>query len=343
VSGVSLDEAIRLNHAIDISKHFDELPSDVADELRAKLAEIADRRDDLVTAAYSAVRQTRIYYGLFGWVLGAATGAFVGYKFAYSRAQTKYAKIADDEIAEMREHYQAKAKALESEAAKRPVDEIVKERGYSAAKEEKTESVSPPMAVPPPAATITIETEEEGEEGEEADPLSPEMQRVLADVDPNSPMGKAFSPEARNIFKEQNNRWLHPEEYITHEWNYHEELKKRSPDIPYVIHYDEKDEMEYQVVTVTYYDGDNVMCDEHDSVIDLEERNRLIGEANLNRFGHGSNSPDIVYVRNDTLELVYEVVRSPNSYAETVHGFSHDDYSSNLERMRVRERDDPED
>ena len=44
---------------------------------------------------------------------------------------------------------------------------------------------------------------------------------------------------------------------------------------------------------------------------------------------------------NDELQIVYEVVKSPNSYAEEVHGFSHDDaYRGNLERMHKRERDE---
>jgi hypothetical protein len=36
-------------------------------------------------------------------------------------------------------------------------------------------------------------------------------------------------------------------------------------------------------------------------------------------------------------------VKSPNAYAEEVHGFQHTDYSRNLERMRARERDEQED
>jgi len=69
-----------------------------------------------------------------------------------------------------------------------------------------------------------------------------------------------------------------------------------------------------------------------------------VGERNLNLFGHGSNDASVVYVRNDKLELIFEVVRSPNSFAEEVHGFHHEAYSRrNLERMRMKERDDDQD
>ena len=79
-------------------------------------------------------------------------------------------------------------------------------------------------------------------------------------------------------------------------------------------------------------------------VIGVDERNALLGEERWSRFGHGSNDAAIVYIRNDQVEIIYEVVRSPISYAEEVHGFSHDDaYRGNLERMRARERDERED
>jgi hypothetical protein len=245
------------------------------------------------------------------YALGMGVGAVTGYFVAKRMLKTKYSQIADDEIAEMREHYQAKARALEAEAAKRPVDEIVKERGYSA-----PEGEAPPMAVPPPAQPPITVVEDEDEEGGEPPNFDPER-----------------SEETRNLFQEA---------AVTHEWDWHEERKKRSPDIPYVIHYDERYETEeYSDVTLTLYDGDGVICNERDEIVDPNDVDRLLGEKNLERFGHGSNDAAIVYIRNDELQIVYEVVKSPNSYAEEVHGFSHDDaYRGNLERMHKRERDE---
>ena len=242
------------------------------------------------------------------YALGMGVGAITGYFVARRLLETKYAKIADDDINEIREHYQAKARALEAEAAKRPVDEIVKERGYSAPEEEV--SAPPPMAVKPPVTVAETEDEVAGEPPDE--------------------------PEPQNIFEEAQ---------VTHEWDWHEERKKRSPDIPYVIHADERFETEeYSDVTLTYYDGDDVLCNDRDEIVDPSDIDRLVGERNLNRFGHGSNDASIVYIRNDELTIIYEVIKSPNSYAEEVHGFSHDDiYYRNLERMRARERDEQDD
>jgi hypothetical protein len=249
------------------------------------------------------------------YALGMGVGAITGYFVAKRLLETKYSKIADEAIDEMREHYQAKARALEAEAAKRPVEEIVKERGYSSDKEE---SVAPPMAVKPPPAVE--------EEQARRDRVEEQTDSQIVMPDPET---------ARNLFKEAE---------VTHEWDWHEERKQRSPDIPYVIHADERFETEtYTDVTLTYYDGDGVLCNERDEIIDPNDIDRLVGEKNLERFGHGSGDAVIVFIRNDAMEIIYEVIKSPNSYAEEVHGFHHDStYYRNLERMRSRERDEQE-
>jgi hypothetical protein len=73
--------------------------------------------------------------------------------------------------------------------------------------------------------------------------------------------------EVRTIFKErdaQEARSPATSSSRVDEWD-SRGARRRSPDIPYVIHYDERDEMEdYQEVTLTYYDGDDVLCDERD-------------------------------------------------------------------------------
>ena len=281
---------------------------DILDNIQPPLTlEDIDEKAEMVARAL-----TRNRIGFYA--LGMGVGAITGYFIAKRRLQTKYSQIADDEIAEMREHYQAKARALDAEAAKRPVNEIVKERGYSSS--EGAPDEAPPMAVPPPVQPPVTVVETEDEDGGEPPNYDPER-----------------SENTRNLFQEAE---------VTHEWDWHEERKKRSPDRPYVIHYDERfDTEEYSDMTLTYYEIDDVICNERDEIIDPGDIDRLLGKPNLNRFGHGSNDASIVYIRNDTLQITYEVVRSPNSYAEEVHGFSHDDaYRGNLERMRTRERDE---
>jgi len=124
-------------------------------------------------------------------------------------------------------------------------------------------------------------------------------------------------PEQKNVFEEHANTAVDA-------WSYSEEAKKRTAGVPYVIHYDELGETGYdEATTFTYYAGDDVLCDERDNIVD--DRNVLINDDNLDRFGHGSNSPHIVYVRNDDIAAEFELIKSDKSYAEEVAGFKHSD------------------
>lgn len=290
--------------------------TEVATEAAADAAAEVAHQAEAVEQFIRAMNKTKVQFGLLGAAIGTTTGAMTAFYVAYRKAERKYSQIADTEIAEMRKHYQAKTVAADAQAQKLlPVKDIVSDRGYAAPSE------GPPMAVQPP--TGVAESDDDDDDSEMgADETTPDVEK--------------FSPQTRNVFRD-----VAP---VDHEWNYQEELRGRSPIMPYVIHYDERHEIDYQQVTLTYYAGDDVLCNERDEVIDPDDRDALIGDKNLDRFGHGSNDPSIVYVRNDRLELVYELVKSPNSYAEEVHGFSHGAYDrGNLERMRTRERNEPED
>ena len=89
------------------------------------------------------------------------------------------------------------------------------------------------------------------------------------------------------------------------DWNYEEELETRSPDKPYVIHRDEyfANEMQLTQSTLTYYKGDNVLCDDLD--VPVYQPEKVVGPL---KFGHGSQDPSIVYIRNEELEGEYEVL-----------------------------------
>lgn len=271
--------------------------------------DIAHQAEDVEQIIRSLTR-TKVQYYFLGMVVGGITGAAIAYKVAYSRANTKYSKIAEDDITSIREHYHERSRALEEKAPKRSLVEIIEEQGYSKTPDEAASEEGPPMAVQPPEPTMSVYSDEER---------------------------AAYTEDAknRNIFEDAE---------ITHEWNIQNELRKRSPDVPYVIHYDEVAEMEgYSQMTLTYYTYDNVLANERDEVMDPDERTNLIGEDALERFGHGSKDASIVFIRNDRLELVMEIVKSPNSYSEVVHGFSHEEgYVKNLKKMK-RTWDDEED
>lgn len=248
---------------------------------------------------------------LAGVAVGMGIGGSLGFYLTRWKLETKYHQIADAEIAEMQEHYRSKEVALENKVEKPKLEDIVRDQGYSA---------DPPMAVTPPDTVVEAAQEDE----EEAKPDRRERAKNVFEKDP--------IPEEDVGYP-----------LIDRTWDYHKERVGRSPIKPYVIHRDEKDENEtYDTVTYTYYEGDDVLCNERDEVIGKDERGVLIGEQNLGKFGHGSGDPSIVYIRNDKLEMQMEVVRSSNSFAEEVHGFQHS-HAEALNRRYRRNRSSPDD
>lgn len=102
------------------------------------------------------------------------------------------------------------------------------------------------------------------------------------------------------------------------EWNYESELETRTAHAPYVIHVDEfvSDEMGWDSqTTITWYEGDQILCDSTDKPI--YNWPDVIGEI---RFGHGSNDPNIFYVRNERMQAEFEILRDVGSYQEVVMG-----------------------
>jgi hypothetical protein len=106
-------------------------------------------------------------------------------------------------------------------------------------------------------------------------------------------------------------------------WNFPKELSHRSHDRPFIIHQDEfaQNETEYSQVTYTYYAEDDVLLGEDDDII--LDRDELIGAGVLNRFGHGTDDFNILYVCNPVLEIEIEICRTSGSYEVDVLGLEH--------------------
>jgi hypothetical protein len=105
------------------------------------------------------------------------------------------------------------------------------------------------------------------------------------------------------------------------DWNYQEELAARTSEAPYILHQDEfyADERGYTQTTLTYYAGDQILADEQDKPI--YNYGAIVGEL---KFGHGTNDPNVVYIRNEALEAEYEVLLDNTSFEVSVLGFDAD-------------------
>lgn len=93
------------------------------------------------------------------------------------------------------------------------------------------------------------------------------------------------------------------------------------PEPPAVVSFDKfcDEDDHHDKITLTYYSGDDTLCDENEEIID--NRVAIIGPEALHCFGMDSDDPDVVYVRNEKLAIDYDIIRVPSKYSEVVCGF----------------------
>jgi hypothetical protein len=91
-------------------------------------------------------------------------------------------------------------------------------------------------------------------------------------------------------------------------------------DEPHIISLEEfaEEKVYYDKITLSFYEDDEVLTDEGEEIID--DPVALVGEDALQSFGVMSEDPEVVYVRNDNLQIDYEIIRLSKSYQETVMG-----------------------
>lgn len=264
--------------------------TDAATEVVAEVAEeVAEQATHIAETSRDLSRQA-LRFGFGGFVVGAGLSGALTYFLVKRKLEEKYREEAAEEVAEMAKHYRDKVKSFEGTAAKSStsVEDIVRDKGYHP---EPKRSTQPPMAVTPPSAVVDAAADEEQQQ-------TPKPER-------------APTPETRNAFQEFGDDTKDPSE-----WDYHKERSRRSPVRPYVIHIDERDEgHSYEGVMYTYFEDDDVLLNEREEIMDAGDRERVVGEANLERFGHGSGDQNCVYIRNDQLSMIIEITKTANSYA----------------------------
>lgn len=211
-------------------------------------------------------------------------GTGVGYMVASARLSKKVKEIEANQKM-LREHFESISKSKEPKIA-----EPIREDGENMVQH------------------VVID-EDEYDEG------LPQVEDDLPDPDEDEP----FVPEpgARYVVPPGFDTRVFLADEPEDDWDYDVEMRKRGSDKPYIIHRDEfmDEESGFRQSSLTYYSGDNILCDEKESPI----YNHEIVAGTL-RFGHGSKDRNIVYVRNPVLESEYEIILDEGHYQVEVLG-----------------------
>lgn len=249
-----------------------------------------DEQLDIIENGAQVVKGTKLVVG--GLVVAAlGVGAATTYFIMKKKLEAKFEERLGQEIAEAREFYAKRNKEGEYSSPQELARHLVKDRDSKAdirlvqniARSYQSDDVA--------AAHETLEN------------------GTRSDVEVADPDASPEVSTAMNVFKQVEN------------FDYETEIQNRTEEAPYIITYDEwsGNESEYDQSTLTYYEGDDILVDSTDQPI--QETDDTVGDNNLLRFGHGSKDNNVVYIRNDRVELEWEVVRSPGKYSEEVLGF----------------------
>ena len=138
------------------------------------------------------------------------------------------------------------------------------------------------------------------------------------------PAGELIAGLRVEDLEEGSDRGLSYSDYKTLKMQEFMDQRRNGSDEAYVITAEEFDEEtpEYDRVTLTYYAGDDVLCDSKEP-IPAGEVERLVGPDALTSFGVGSNNESIVYIRNDRdgVETCFEIIQDDAEYTETILGY----------------------
>lgn len=172
-----------------------------------------------------------------------------------------------------------------------------------------------PQFASPQAYAAKSETDPDVDEN----PIYEEAVRQYQSDTGEHPIVKSGPPkqQTRNVFREADKlRTVESPEWA-------EELASRDLSAPYVVHIDEymENAEEFDQATLEWFAGDAVLANEKQEVVQEDHVDGLVGIDNLRRFGEWSNDPNVVYVCNPRINMMYEICLNRGSYTKEVLGF----------------------
>lgn len=252
-------------------------------------------------------------------VFSTTAGFVAGYLIAKKRLTLQYEELAQTEIAQAREFFAGQYKKDEFATPEKAVEKLVGKptkplitkatSALSSYRGETVEVVDPEVGI----SAVVEDTVDRSHEGDGTVRFASEgtiIKNVFVEGEPLDP----------NFFDEDAERDL------------------RRNGVPYVVTMDEYEANEdrLELSTLTYFVYGNTLIDEDEAIID--DIDGTIGNANLQRFGHGSGDPMTVYIFNEQRGCGFEVLKSEGSYEEEVLGLTPENLEHSFRTPRRRQR-----
>lgn len=247
-------------------------------------------------------------------LVAASAGAGLGYFVAMKRLEPKYKAIADEEIEQAKKYYSI----------------LHKDGKFSTPKEAAEQLGTPSPEKVEADKALESYSQESTEIVEDDDEVRITTKKVEVDEDDN---------EIEEVKEVTSNIFVNGKP-MNEDFDYYTELQNRTDDAPYVITEEEffENESNFSQTSLTYYEGDDVLADEEDKVIN--EADDLVGSENFSKFGYGSNDRNMLYVRNVPLNAEYEIAKSRGKYTVEVLGLDDDRNEIRHSHRRFRGDDD---
>jgi hypothetical protein len=247
------------------------------------------------------------FVGIVSFGVGVSGGHLV--------TKRKYEALIEDEITEIRQSYLEREQDLLTRMAdETPDGEVINIPQKPSLAEMVKDYTSHSMVDPEETGEDQQHDSDISESEPDADPepeLTDEVRKTVSIFDGSAI--EEFDQEAEEAWREE------------HEGE------------PFIISREEflENDPEYNQVTITNFEEDDVLADEQDRPVD--NMVQVVGKDAVFKFGYGSGDNNVVYVRNPELEIDLEVLRSTGGYAATVLGFKHSD---RREPRKFRNHDD---
>lgn len=278
---------------------------------------------------------------------GVVVGGVGGYFLAMKRLEAKYADLADTEIESVKEQYR---RTSVKEKYETPQDVMIEKYGAALSPDIEIEEDPRDVTIPKqedepeevPLENVTQDDIDEVRQMTERVAAGKKLARKLSGVTiGTSEQGYpvASTPIDQSIWDEPQPSHEELQQQLWEE----EQVAMRDSMTPYWITV--KDFAEgskgFDQMTLTYYEGDNTLCNEKEEMID--DIDGVIGEINLNYFGRGCKEEHLVYVRNEVISTDFEIIRVEGYYASMVLGLDEDTFQPETRRPRVRKPKDDRD